>query len=191
MRCPYCAARLEEDSPECPGCRLDLWRAARLLGPVPRIEPGACDSTGALTPVERKRLRRRTEEIERRFPQVRLQIVFRHFSDGHPIALHAFWMFNLGAFSTETEKHGGNRSILLLVDPVAGRAAIIPGYGLEPLVTDGELDDLLDMAVGAWTEKHWFAGTLTLLDGLESLLETAAQRVADALDRSPREAPAE
>lgn len=189
MRCPYCDAALEETSPECPGCRLDLRRAAQLLGPVPRIEPEVCDSSGALTPAESKRLRRQVDEIARRFPQVRVQLVFRHFTDGHPIRLHAFWMFNLGAFATETEKLGGNRRILLLVDPVAANAALTLGYGLEPFIADDELDDLLEMAEDRWRNKEWHAGAMTLLDGLDSLLERAALRTADALGRSAREAP--
>ena len=189
MRCPYCDTALKEDSPECPGCRLDLRRAARLLGPVPRIEPEICDSSGALTPVESKRLRRQIDKIADRFPQVRVQIIFRHFTDGHPIRLHAFWMFNLGALSSETEKHAANRRILLLVDPVAAEAALTVGYGLEPFVTDEELDDLLEMAEDGWRSKEWQAGALTLLDGLEALLERAAVRTAEALGRSAREQP--
>lgn len=189
MRCPYCAAPLQEDSPECPGCRLDLRRAAQLLGPVPRTEPGLCDSTSALSATERKRIRKRIDELARRFPQVRPQLVFRHFSDGHPIGLHAFWIFNLAAFSSDAENHGQNHGVLLLVDPVAGESAITPGYGLEPFLTHDELDDLLGMAESGWNDKDWCGGTLTLLDGLEGLLERAASRAADALDRSPREAP--
>ena len=191
MRCPYCATDLDEHSPECPACRLDLGRAARLLGPVPRIEPGVCDSTGALTPGERKRLKRRTAAITGRFPQVRVQLVFRHFTDGQPIGLHAFWMFNLGAFSTETEKLGGNRNLLLLVDPIAAEASIIPGYGLEPFLTDEELDDLLGMAADEWAGKQWCGGALTLLDGLEALLERASLRTAEALGLSARKAPSD
>lgn len=189
MRCPYCDTDLKENSPDCPGCRLDLRRAAQLLGPVPKIEPEVCDSSGALTPAEIKRLRKQVDEIARRFPQVRVQIVFRHFSDGHPIRLHAFWMFNLGAFSTETEKLGDNRRILLLVDPVAADSALMLGYGLEPFITDEELDDLLEMAEDGWRNKEWQTGTITLLDGLESLLERAALRTAEALGRSAREEP--
>lgn len=187
MRCPYCGTGLRERSTECPACRLDLNRAARLLGPVPRIEPVVCDSTGALSQQERKGLKKRIGEITTRFPQVRIQLVFRHFSDGHPIGLHAFWMFNLGAFWSETEKHGANRTLLLLVDPIDAEASITPGYGLEPFIQDAELDDLLDLAAEEWAGKRWGGGTLTLLDGLEALLERSVLRAADALGRSPRE----
>lgn len=189
MRCPYCATLLEEFSPECPGCRLDLRRAARLLGPVPRVTPGVCDHTEAFNSWELKRVRRRREEITRRFPQVRLQVVFRHFSGDHPIALYAFWFLNLGPFSVATEKHGENHWVLLLVDPVSREAAITPGYGLEPFLSEEELDGLLVMAGDAWREKRWFTGTMTLLDGLEALLERAARRSTEAFDRSPGHAP--
>jgi hypothetical protein len=188
MHCPYCATPLEEFSPECPGCRLDLRRAARLLGPVPRMTEGVTDSTDALNAGEIKRLRRRLDEISRRFPQVRPHIVFRHFADDQPISLYAFWLLNIGPFSTATEKHGDNHHILLLVDPLSGGAAITPGYGLEPFLSDEELEGLLVMAEDAWREKRWLVGAMTLFDGLEALLEQAARRTAEAFDRSVRQA---
>lgn len=190
MRCPYCAARLEEESPECPGCRVNLRRAARLLGPVPRIPDSLHDATSALTHPERKQIARRIEQLEHRFPQCRLQLMFRHFAGEHPLQLHAFWIFNLGGYWTDAENRSENRGILLLVDPIDGESALMPGYGLEPFLAHDELDELLAMAEPHWAEKAWAEGALVLLDGLETLLERAAYRAADAFEFSAREKPA-
>ncbi|BCX50246.1 methanol dehydrogenase [Haloferula helveola] len=186
MLCPYCRGPLRENSPECPACRLNLERAAKLLGPLPRIDPAVSDDTDALLPAEKKSLRKRIDKIEYRFPQVRVQVVFRHFPDEHPLSLHTFWLFNLVGFGSETEKGSENRAVLLVIDPVRHDASLMVGYGLEPFLSDEELDDVLGMAESAWQSKDWAGGVDVIFDALEALLERGAKRVAFAFGLSPR-----
>lgn len=190
MRCPYCQTPLTETAPECPGCKLNLSRATALLGPVPRIEAGVSDNSHALSETNKTRIRKRIAAIQQRFPQVLLQVACQGFPDKHPFSLYVFWIFNLGGISPSSQKAGGNRSILLVLDPDAGKSSIMVGYGLEPFLSETALDQLLEMAEPAWNDQAWYEGIIVVLDGLEQLLESAAKEVGNAFDLpySPEEA---
>lgn len=179
MRCPYCRTPLTELAAECPGCQLDLKRAATLLGPVPRLEPCITDHCEALDRGEIKELIKRIQALQLRFPQVRIQVLFHHFPADHPFALYIFWIFNLGHISRDEEKAGNNRSILLAVDPIASKSAATIGYGLEPFLAEDALDHLLDEAAPAWTDQAWAEGVGVFLEGLGTLLEAAAHAASE------------
>lgn len=182
MRCPYCRSPLTELAPECPQCRLNLNRVASLVGPVPRITPGISDSTGAITRREAKRLLKRVERIRQRFPQIRIQILVHHFPQNHPFELHVFWIFNLGGLFRDNEKAGENHTVLIALDPIANQSSVMVGYGLEPFITVNQLDEILEPAVPAWSDRAWAEGLEIVLDELEPLLEQAIQDALAAFD---------
>lgn len=186
MRCPYCKNPLTELAPECPACRLELGRARAILGPVPAMKVQLTDHTAALVPAEIKRIHKRIDRLERRFPQVRLQILVHHFPSEHPLELYVFWIFNAGGISSVNDKAGANHTVLLVLDPIDGKSSLMVGYGLEPFIDDGQLDDLLDDARLAWSDKAWAEGIMTVLDGLDGVLESSVLRIADAFDLSVR-----
>lgn len=172
MRCPYCQASLHPQTTECPACRVTFPRTVTLLGATPRMAPGIADSTGSLTPKEIHKLRKRIATLQRRFPQAVIQIVIRSLPDDHPFTLYAFWLFNAGAFAGEGRRGKDNHSILLLIDPRRGESALIPGYGLEMLLSDEALGHLLDLAGPVWQAQMWAEGIDRVLTGLEKLLES-------------------
>lgn len=112
--------------------------------------------------------------IERRFPQLVLQVVMHRFPEEHPMSLHVFWLFNAAAFAGEGNRGRDNHALLLAIDPGRGEAAIIPGYGLEPFLAPEAVDQLLQAASPAWAANRWTDGILRLLDGLDQWLETTA-----------------
>ncbi|MEM9237879.1 MAG: TPM domain-containing protein [Verrucomicrobiota bacterium] len=182
MRCPYCQTPLRETTADCPGCKLNLSRAASLLGPVPRLEVGVSDNTRALDDKDKTRIRKRIRAIEQRFPQVTVQIVCESFPDEHPFPLYVFWIFNLGGLSTATEKAGDNHTILLALDPVAGKSSIMVGYGLEPFLSEPAIEHVLELAEPSWIDSAWAEGIEICLDGLEPLLESAVRETGKAFD---------
>ena len=182
MRCPYCQTDLRETVAECPGCKLNLSRAATLLGPVPRFEQGVSDHTRALAEKDTNRILKRIATIEQRFPQVTIQIICQNFPDEHPFSLYVFWIFNLGGLSSATEKAGDNHTILLTLDPVACKSAIMVGYGLEPFLTETAINHVLELAEPAWIDRAWAEGIEAALDGIEPLLESAIRETGKAFD---------
>lgn len=178
MRCPYCRTRLTENAIECPACRLTLDRASALLGPVPRLGQGVADPAGVLPKGDAAKIAKAIGRLTWTFPQVSLHVLLHIFPEDHPFDLHVFWLFNSGGFSTESQKAGENRSILLAIDPALGRSALTVGYGLEPFLGDEALDHLLELAEPAWRNGEWTRGILEVITGLDRLLESAALEVA-------------
>jgi hypothetical protein len=168
MRCPYCRTRLAETAPECPSCHLTLDRASAILGPVPRIAPGVADLAGVLAKGDAKRIGKAAARLMWNFPQVTLHVLLHEFPGEHPFDLHVFWLFNCGGLSSTAQKGGENRSLLLAIDPVAGRAALMAGYGLEPFLGDDALDHLLELSEPAWQAGEWARGILDLIGGLDT-----------------------
>lgn len=178
MRCPYCRTRLAELALECPACRLTLDRATALLGPVPRLGQGVADLAGVLPKADAAKISKAIGRLMWTFPQVSLHVLLHVFPEDHPFDLHVFWLFNCGGFSSEAQKAGENRSILLALDPALGRSALTVGYGLEPFLGDEALDHLLELAEPAWLNGEWTRGILEVIAGLDRLLESAALEVA-------------
>lgn len=119
-------------------------------------------------------MRKRVSALQRRFPQLVLQIVIRSLPQEHPFSLYAFWLFNAGAFAGEARRGGDNHAILLLLDPKRRESALIPGYGLEPLLKQEALGHLLDLAGPVWEAGMWMEGMERVLSGLEKLLESVS-----------------
>jgi len=181
MQCPYCHTPLLASTNECLSCRLTFARTESLLGVLPRLTPTISDTTRSLRPQEHVRIRRRIEQIQRRFPQVVLQVVMNSFPQTYSLQLYTFWLFNGTAIAGKARRGKHNHALLLLIDPDRGEAAIMPGYGLEPFLKTGALDHLLDLAGPAWSAGEWAEGIEQVLDGLDKLLESEGTFVEDRL----------
>ncbi len=113
--------------------------------------------------------------MQRRFPELSMQVVMHEFPLEHPFSMHVFWLFNAAAFDVHGARGKDNHALLLVIDPARGEAAIIPGYGLEPFLNHEALDHLLELAGPAWEHGLWANGILRVLDGLDQWLETIAK----------------
>ena len=145
-----------------------------LLGSAPRLAGTLSDSANLIPASDHGRLRKRIADIQERFPQLVLEVVTFRFPAEHPFSTHVFWLFNAVDFAGSMHRGKDNHAIMLVLDPGRLEAAIIPGYGLEPFLTDEALGHLLDLAAPAWEENRWADGVLRVLDGLDTWLETIA-----------------
>jgi uncharacterized membrane protein YgcG len=153
---------------------LTFPRTSALVGAMPRLNPIVADTIGYLRSGDSTKLNRRIQRLQKRFPQLTVQVVMHRFPAEHPFTMHAFWLFNAGAFAGEFQRGKDNRALLIAVDPYRRESAIVPGYGLEPLLKQKALDHLLEMSGPAFGEGKWLIGFEALLDGLELLLETVS-----------------
>ncbi len=112
--------------------------------------------------------------MQRRFPQLVLQVLMHHFPEEHPFSMHVFWFFNAGNFAGDSRRGKDNHALLVALDPARGEAAIVPGYGLESFLNTEALDHLLELAGPAWENGRWADGIFRVLDGLDQLLESIA-----------------
>ena len=174
MQCPFCQTLQQADAPECPACRLTFPRTSALVGAVPRLTPVVADTTRSLSSPEQEKLKVRIAEMQRRFPQLVMQVVMHQFPEEHPFSMHAFWVFNAGNFAGDSSRGKDNHALMIALDPARGEAAIMPGYGLEPFLSTEALDHLLELAGPAWENRRWADGIFRVLDGLDQLLESIA-----------------
>lgn len=174
MFCPFCQTPLKADAAECPACRLTFPRTAALVGAVPRLAPVVADTTRLLGAADQLKLKKEIAGIQRRFPQLVLQVVMHAFPAEHPFSMHVFWLFNAGNFAGDSRRGKNNHALLIALDPTRGEAAIMPGYGLEPFLKPETLDHLLELAGPAWESGRWAEGISRLLGGLDQLLESVA-----------------
>lgn len=174
MRCPFCQTPLKADAAECGACRLTFPRTSALVGALPRLSPVVADTTRKLDSADQAKLKKRIAQIQRRFPQLVLQVVMHSFPEDHPFSMHVFWLFNAGNFAGDSQRGKDNHALLVALDPSRGEAAIMPGYGLEPFLKTEALDHLLELAGPAWEKEHWTDGILLVLDRLDQLLGSIA-----------------
>lgn len=174
MLCPFCQTPLRPNAHECPACRLTFPRTKALVGALPRLAPVVADTNQQLSPADQVKLKKRIARIQRRFPQLVLQVVLHSFPEEHPFSMHVFWLFNAGNFAGDSRRGKDNHALLVALDPARGEAAIMPGYGLEPFLKREALDHLLELAGPAWQSGRWADGILHVLDGLDQLLESIA-----------------
>lgn len=174
MLCPFCQISLRADAQECPACRLTFPRTSALVGAMPRISPVVADTTREINPQDHAKLKKRIAAIQRRFPQLVLQVVMHNFPEEHPLSMHVFWLFNAGNFAGDSKRGKDNHALLIALDPNRSEAAIIPGYGLEAFLKTETLDHLLELAGPAWQDSRWTDGFMRVLDGLDQLFESIA-----------------
>ena len=174
MWCPFCQTPLQAAAAECPACRLTFPRTRALVGAVPRLAPVVADTTRQLSATDQAHLKKEIAKIQRRFPQLVLQVVMHVFPAEHPFPMHVFWLFNAGNFAGDSKRGKDNHALLIALDPTRGEAAIMPGYGLEPFLKPETLDHLLELAGPAWAGHRWADGISRVLGGLDQLLESIA-----------------
>ncbi len=172
--CPYCRTPLTDTATECPACNLSFPRTKTLLGAFPRFHPGISDADNLLTPAEIRKIRRRLLRLRDRFRQIETQVILHRFPPQHPFSLYAFWIFNGGFLSGQSNRGSANFAILLLLDVSRREAALIPGYGLEPYLSATALEKTIAEGAPAWAADHWAEGLIWTLEALETLLESTA-----------------
>lgn len=174
MLCPFCQTPLIANAQECPACRITFPRTSALVGALPRFTPVVADTTGQIEPQDQARLKKRIAAIQRRFPQLVLQVVMHVFPEEHPFTMHVFWLFNAANFAGDSKRGKENHALLVALDPNRNEAAIMPGYGLEAFLKTETLDHLLELAGPSWQDSRWTDGFMRVLEGLDQLLESIA-----------------
>lgn len=180
LECPYCHHTLTESSASCPQCQLEFQAAKAVMGPVPRLSSeGVTDLADCLSRGDLRRLVRMVGAFRDRFPQCHLAVVFRSFSSDFPLGAQLFWLFNAGGLSSENEKGGRNRNILIGIDPKAENAGLTMGYGLEPFLNQTALDHILALA-GPYLQVHaYLEAARELIKGLIRLLEGVCRELGE------------
>lgn len=175
MQCPACQAPTLETAASCE-CGFTMAALDKLLGIPPALQGTVTDLTSEFTRGEVRRIEGEVERLERLFPQVRFSVVSAEVPANATLALYAFWLFNRGGLTAATERGSQNRLIMLALDPQAGSAVCMIGYGLEPFVSEARLTSALHAAFPALTADQPGKAVLSFLHEMErQLAECSAE----------------
>lgn len=151
------------------------------MGPMPIIVGGISDAPKILKSRDLTRVNNARQHFQRQFPQSRMNIVIRIFTQDVPFSAVLFWVFNTAGLSEEAARRGKNRDILIVVDPKRLEAGLMLGYGLEPFVPQKALDHLVDRAAPLLGVQEYAQALCNLIDGLSQLLSTISQDISQNL----------
>jgi len=174
--CPYCKSPLPETCDSCASCQIDVKNLTNLLGPPPFLDSVVTDFTGNLTTKNVNKIRTSSYAYTDRLPQCRFSSVLRTFPEDIPLKVGLFWVFNSGAVSDAESQRGENRDILFGIDPSNNRAGMIIGYGLEPFISQAEIDDILESAYPLLIKG---AFTRTILHVMKKSSDLLSQKTKD------------
>jgi uncharacterized membrane protein YgcG len=185
MVCPACDQSLSEHDAQCAACGFSLEVAGHEFGAAPSLQAPVSDPEGALSGSERKKLVALANEMEARFPQVRLAVVVRKTPEETALRTHAFWLFNRSGLCSPIEKGGACHLILLLLDPVSKKLALMVGYGLEPFIGRQALAECLSASKSSLASGRLGEGLISALRGIERLLLAASASAAQTFGLAP------
>ncbi len=183
MQCPRCRCPVADD-PACPECGLSMPELDHKFGVVPRHSQEITDSAGFFSARERGKLRRHLHLLHGRFPEIRLS-VFSCNVPNRPARPYGFWLFNRCRFHEVGLKLGRCHSLLLLFNRADSTVSLTGGYGLEGVLDERALEEILRAAVPAWSQAAYLEGTLRMLAELTDQLRKAHERVASPVVEAP------
>lgn len=122
---------------------MDAEKLLKIMGPMPIIPGGVSQDARWLGRWKMKALQKKIDGFRRRFPQCRLHLMVRTFPQKMELPVILFWIFNQAGLSLESARDGRNRDIVILIEPDRKKAGMIVGYGLEPLISQEDLDAMM------------------------------------------------
>ncbi len=177
MKCPSCAFVLTGPVERCPQCKVSISRLDMKFGLVPAHSRFLTDRTGKLPLEDMEQLRAALRLFQKKFPQTQFSVLIVELAPGTSVAEYAFWLANRAKFGSVEKKFGDNYNLLLVIDLNAGTAVMTVGYGLEPYVTQSDLQHVLDDLAAGMRD-----GGLT--NGLRICIESVTQRLRELSDNA-------
>lgn len=147
----------------------------RALGVPPCLDSSLTDLAGMLTRRHLRAIARVLEKFESQFPQVTPAFVACHSPPGIPLRGYLFWLFNRSQIVPAVENGGGNRLILIGLDPTNGTVACILGYGLEPFIAPSVLSEALALSEGCFSSGDIAQGVNHILEHLGGSLTRVSE----------------
>ncbi|MEO5722486.1 MAG: TPM domain-containing protein [Chthoniobacterales bacterium] len=175
MKCPSCAHPLATPLPRCPECKLSLQKLDLKFGLVPRHSRYLSDRSGRLALPEMESLRGALRLFEKKFPQILLSVLLAELPPDQPANEYSFWMANRARFSSVEKTQSDNYDLLLVIDVASDEAALIAGYGLEPFVSEQDLEAALQALAPELRKGAWAAGIHAFIQALTTKLRTCSE----------------
>lgn len=181
--CPSCLQRLPEAVNRCPGCEFTGADTLALFPqPLPPLQM-VLDAAGLWTDAELLKIKGRIEKLQRRFPQIHWSLYSLDAGEVSNLRLFGFWLLNASPLAEGETEEQRAWTILVVFNGARGKVSLVPGYGVEPWVPDGQWQQALFSMAAAWNSgDHWRAVS-RFFNASEKLLRVAHTRVMRQLRR--------
>lgn len=176
--CPECGAAVGEGVERCLVCGLTLEELDTVFGAVPLHRNKVNDHVAAFFKSDLHKLNRALRQLHERFPQSTFAIFTTKTAPERNLSAQAFWLFNRARICLPSSKLGRNFSVLLLIAPLTGQAAVTVGYGLERLLGKEELRRILEAGRADFARSEFGRGCLKILARLDDAMKAASLRAS-------------
>lgn len=174
--CPSCGFKIDQIVVECPRCRFSGTVAMqRYPFAAPEMERFV-DPVGIFDERSKRAINSSLEKLGKKFPQVRIRFAAVEVPEHVDLREFGFWFFNASPVQDQQEAECRPWTILLLIDPVIGRATVVCGYAIEPFVRDDKWETLLRMEREYFFKRDYEEAGLRFIAGAEDILVIGAER---------------
>lgn len=144
------------------------------------------DAASLWSETEHSMIGHRVKKTRRRFPQIHWSLCSVDAAAIENLRLFGFWMLNASPLGDDETADQRAWTVLLLINGATGKAAVVPGYGVEPWLSDDQWHKLLlEMSV-AWGSGKRGTAVAKFFDAAERALRGACRRVRKQLRHQER-----
>lgn len=181
--CPSCLQRLPESVNLCPACGFTGADTVAMFPlPLPPLQL-VFDAAGLWSDAELLKIKERLEDLQRRFPQIHWSLYSMDAGEVSNLRLFGFWLLNASPMADGETEEQRAWTVLLVFNGASGKVALVPGYGVEPWVSDLQWTQALLTMSTDWNRGKRWPAVKRFFDAAQHTLEAAHKRVTRQLRR--------
>jgi RNA polymerase subunit RPABC4/transcription elongation factor Spt4 len=150
VTCPACGGPLKHDSDRCPACGFTGAHSMDLFPEAPPPLMPILDAAGIFDGSGVRKIEAARDRLRRRFPQFQWRVCTVVLPPGADLAVFGFWLLNVCPFHGKETAQDRAATVLLVIDGGTGRVAAVPGYAVEPVLSDENWKAILGAMAGPW-----------------------------------------
>lgn len=185
MNCPHCSSQITPEQPVCLKCGFSAAAIRGYLGADWVKLARITDNAQLLSLKHTRHLETVLDDFERRFPQCFMAAYVGALPDNLTLPDLGFWLINHGAFHTHQISRRNDFGIVLIMDPVRQQASFTLGYGLESILKETFLTQILKKLQPLLRKGSFASAIETAITLIDKELQSAARREPRQLDRPP------
>lgn len=185
MNCPHCSSLITPAQPVCQKCGFSAAAIRGYLGSDWVRLARITDNAQLLSLKHSRHLETVLDDFERRFPQCFMAAYVGALPDNLTLPDLGFWLINHGAFHTHQISRRNDFGIVLIMDPVRQQASFTLGYGLESILKETFLTQILKKLQPLLRKGSFASAIETAVTLIEKELRSAARREPRQLDQPP------
>jgi hypothetical protein len=150
ITCPACGGPLKHDSDWCPACGFTGAHSMDLFPEAPPPLMPILDAAGIFSGRDVRKIETARDKLRRRFPQFHWRVCTAVLPAEANLAVFGFWLLNVCPFHGKETAEDRAATVLLLIDGGTGKVAAVPGYAVEPVLSDESWKAVLAGMAGPW-----------------------------------------